>query len=124
MANEEATEATQETPNPEHPWVEASMVSAPAPTAISLRIEPYELGIPQPDGSTKAIECGMMMAITPVGVFNFFMTPQLLINLLEQGHDVLSQLATEQSGIVVANKEMQKEAEKHAKVSERLKTVK
>jgi hypothetical protein len=75
--------------DPDHPWVEASAFMTPRPTEVMMRCEPYTIEFE----NGKELDVAHVSALTPVGVFDLFLSPPALIQLLEQGGATLQQLA-------------------------------
>ena len=107
--------------DPDHPWVEASLVGHPRPVEVSGRCEAYVLGV---DG--KTMDVGLMTFITPVGVFNFYMGPTVLGAFTMQCAETMDQITAgtpQQPGIVIANPNQVQEEAKRAEAANHLRSI-
>lgn len=104
----------------DHPWVEASLLGAPRPVEVQAKVEAYELV--QKD---KHVDVGLMTFITPVGVFNFYMSPTSLGMLIMQGAEVMDQITTAQREtphLVIADSNTMRQEAERARAAEALRS--
>lgn len=113
---------TQEVPQVDldHPWVEASLVSAPRPVAVDGKVEAYEI-----EAKGSKMDVGLMTFITPVGVFNFYMSPNALGMFTMQCAEVMDQITApqqERPSLVLADENMMRQEAERQRIAESLRS--
>jgi hypothetical protein len=106
-------------PDPDHPWVTASMMGHPAPVPTNLALEPVQ--IEQGGVDTDAV---MLTIVDPTGIKNVFMPPEMLAQVVQSGMNILAMFdQRKQQGLVIASPSDMKNVVAQKKQFDGLKSV-
>jgi hypothetical protein len=101
--------------DPNHPWVVASTVGGPQAQPCNVSIDPVRI----PSGEEgKTMKAAMISIVDGTGIKNAFITPMMLINVVEQAQAIFNhwdaQQKQEPQGLIIATPAEQHAAQAHA----------
>jgi hypothetical protein len=101
--------------DPRHPWVAASLVMEPMPLPVNAKFDRVTIPVPSEDDPEKVerVNAARLTVVAPTGVQTYFLPPQLLGELIDQGTAIWNAWVEEeeekQNKIQVASTEMMKQ---------------